>query len=54
MPPRPRFSPHVEQVELKPPPGKKLGGMIAVDIAPNGDLFVDAESSVDPETWMAV
>ncbi|MCB2059153.1 MAG: hypothetical protein R3E09_09345 [Novosphingobium sp.] len=40
MPPRPRFSPHVEQVELKPPPGKKLGGMIAADFAPNGDLLV--------------
>jgi hypothetical protein len=37
---RPRYSPQIEQVNLRPPQGKKLGGAIAVDFAPDGDLMV--------------
>ena len=40
MSPRPRFSPRPEKVPLKLPPGKKLGSVIAVTRAPNGDLFL--------------
>ena len=38
--PRPRFSPDIEDVRLNLPPGKQLGGVIAVDFAPNGDWLV--------------
>lgn len=38
--PRPRFSPDIESVELKLPAGKQLGGVIAVDFSPEGDLLV--------------
>ncbi|MCB2058995.1 MAG: hypothetical protein R3E09_13605 [Novosphingobium sp.] len=40
MAPRPRFSPEIEQVELKLPPGRKMGGVLAVDFSPEGDLLV--------------
>jgi len=40
MPVRPRFSPEIEDVKLELPPGKKLGGVIAVDFTPEGDLLV--------------
>ena len=37
---RPRFSTEIEPFELKPPPGKKIGGVIAMDYSPEGDLIV--------------
>ncbi len=37
---RPRFSPRIEPVALRVPPGKKLGGVIACDHAPDGSLLV--------------
>jgi len=37
---RPRFSGEIERVELHLPPGKKLGGVIASDRAPDGSLLV--------------
>lgn len=40
MTPRPHFSPEIERVELKLPPGKQLGGVIAVAHSPEGDLIV--------------
>ncbi len=40
MAPRPRFSSVIEQVELRCPPGKQLGGAIACDLTPEGNLVV--------------
>ena len=37
---RPRFSGKIDRVELRPPPGRKLGGVIAADRAPDGNLLV--------------
>lgn len=37
---RPRYDPHIERVDLELPVGKQLGGVIAADFAPDGDLFV--------------
>jgi hypothetical protein len=37
---RPRYAAQIEQVHFDLPAGKKLGGVIAVDFAPDGDLFV--------------
>ena len=37
---RPRFSPEIEKLELQFPPGKQLGGVIACDFSPEGNLFV--------------
>jgi hypothetical protein len=38
---RPRFSPVIEPFELRGlPPGKKIGGVIAADYTPEGDLIV--------------
>jgi hypothetical protein len=38
--PRPRFAEKVEQVKLELPPGKKLGSVVGVSRAPNGDIFL--------------
>jgi DNA-binding beta-propeller fold protein YncE len=40
MSPRPRFATEIEKVALQLPQGKKLGGVVAADFAPDGDLFV--------------
>lgn len=37
---RPRFSPELETLQFKLPAGKKLGGIIAADYTPEGDLLV--------------
>jgi len=37
---RPRFSPQIEPVDLRLPPGRKLGGVIACAHAPDGSLLV--------------
>ena len=38
--PRPHFGNTAEQVQLELPPGKRLGSVVAVSIAPNGDMFL--------------
>ena len=42
---RPRFSTEIEPFELDLPAGKKIGGVIAADFTPEGDLLVLHQSS---------
>jgi len=38
--PRPRFADKVEQVKLELPKGKKLGSVVGISRAPDGDIFL--------------
>ena len=40
MSPRPRFAPDIATMSFTLPPGKRLGGVIAADFAPDGDLLI--------------
>jgi hypothetical protein len=62
MAPRPRFSPEIEPFEVQLPPGKKLGGVIACDYSPDGDLLVLHQPNppgneipgLDPDDYVAM